>query len=440
MLYEDYQEETDEKKNPKLHKMLEQVREYCGNDKGEYDYPKLCKLLDEDISKKEADVRNTVEEEYKGNAAQPKLEDPAKQPVQGADGQQPAPAGPFDVQSVKQKIISHYARIPMTKDAIIKHLVPNDKFIEPALLKRCLVKDIKDINASQIDEYIHRIANDQKYIDKAVLRDALFQDSGLNKDARNLNFEDQIDQVYSDIDIEQKNAIDKLQLAQGCKYLGLNLSQNELDELFAKYKHRDSQFMDRNGFSRLLKYEYCKDISKDRIVQDRFEGLIPMIDPHRKGMITVDQLRYLFAKVDTVPAPEELDALMKACDEYGKTDKDHEASASLDKLQKLITHSNLEFTEDKEHLNNAVIKIRSKLYSNITEQYNGFKFMPSNYVSSFSEAIYQTAGHHWPTAAFRPQLSDCRTYYTNIGQPTSGEVRPQQRVGYLLSAFQIRQD
>lgn len=450
MLYDDYKEETDEKKNPRLHRMLDQVKEYAGESQGMYDYVKLCKLLDEDIEAKEKNIRFEVEKEYGEKALLPsaELEKPLEGKPEGTpaalgpDGKPISPsANPLDHLSIKQQIISHYARIPMSKDAIIKHLVPNGRFIEPEQLKRCLFKDIKEIDKTALEEYVQKIGDNQKFIEKATLRDALFQDGTNKNDLKNLNFEDQIDQVYSDIDIEQKNAINKNQLEQGCKYLGLNLSQKEVDTLFSKYKHRDAAFMDRNGFSRLVKYEYCKEISKDRIVQDRLEELMPHVDPHRKGRISQDQLRFLFSKINSVPTPGELDALMKACEDdvaAADKDKDYSATANVQKLTHLVCHADLQFLPEKEDLNNGIVKIRSKMYSNISEQYNGFKFMPSNYVSSFSEDMYQTNSKRWPTSTLRPQLADCRSYYTNLSPPTSGEVRLQQKVAYTNLVLKIR--
>lgn len=424
MLYDDYEQDTDPKTNPSLHKMMDQVKEFCGDDKGNYDFIKLCSLLGEDVEKKENSARMKVETEYAQQTLPPALTE-TMQDKKSTDPIKPSEPAVQDL-SIKQAIRKHYSLIPMSKDAIIKHLVPNDKFISTDDFRKTVIKDVKNVNQTALSDYILELAGEHKIIEKKTLRDSLFPDLAQGKDPRSINFEEQIDQVFSDLDIEQKNAIDKNKMTLGCKSLGLNLSPAELDTLFNQFKHHDSVFMDRNGFSKMVKYEYCQDISKNRIVSDRFDQLMPFIDPHRKGKVNEDQLRYLFAKLETVPTPEEIRALMIVCDAENR--EGGSGKISISKLREFVLQSRLSFDPRKEDLNNALIKIRSRLSTNLLEQYNCFKFMPSNYISSFTEDLYLSSNKCWPSSVFRPQLADSRTYYTNLDPPNSSEVRPQQKV------------
>lgn len=425
MLYDDYEQDTDPKTNPSLQKMMDQVKEYCGDDKSNYDYIKLCSLLGEDVEKKESTTRFEVEKEYAQQTLPPSLTD-AEHEKKITEGAKPSePAVTKDL-TLKQAIRRHYSLIPMTKDAIIKHLVPNDRFVNIDDFRKTINKDMKTVDPAELTNYIHELAGENKMIEMKTLRDSLFPDLVTGKDLKSVGFEEQIDQVFSDLDIEQKNAIDKVKMTLGCKSLGLNLSPAELEKLFNQFKHHDSMFMDRNGFSRMVKYEYCKDISKNRLVIDRLDHLIPLIDPHRKGKINEDQLRCLFAKLGAVPTPEEIKAILIVCDVENK--EGASAKVSIQKLRELVSQSIITFDPRKEDLNNALVKIRSKLSTNLLEQYNGFKFMPSNYMSSFTEDLYLSSNACWPTSVLKPQLADSRSYYTNLEAPNSGEVRQQQRV------------
>ena len=111
----------------------------------------------------------------------------------------------------------------------------------------------------------------------------------------------------------------------------------------------------------------------------------------------------------------ELKALTVYC---GKTDK---TGVDTGRLSKAISNGPDRFTPEQEQLGNALVKIRSSLQTNLSDQYNSFKFMPNNYFQSFTEEIYLESASHLPTSTLKPSLGDSKFYYNNLYPPMVGQ-------------------
>jgi Ca2+-binding EF-hand superfamily protein len=444
MLRKDIGDEVDEKNDPKFKALLENIVGYCGVPENELDYAKLCLLIKDDVQKKEQTVRFEQEQVMATQSAiQAQSESKANLLADGPKDSQtiqsPLPSLAHQAElsslSIRQQIVAHYSRIPLTKEEILKRLVPNDAFANLANLEKTIKSDIKDINAADLITYLKSMVGEKPDITKQQLRDALFQETQIKKQPHEVDIDDHVDMVFAELDLEQKNALTKYQVGLGCKYLGLNLSEGEVERLFNQYKHRDSVFMDVKGFSRLVKYEYFKDISKDRLVADRLKELLKYVDPRGVRRINETQLRYLFTKLGVLPTEGEIRAILNECDMIRHEQKELDQTISLDKLTGLVTHISPVLNSDKEDLINGLIKIRSNLYLNVADQFQSFKYMPRNYVSSFSEDLFLNGGQHLPTSVFRPQLSDTKQFYTNLFSPsTTAEVPVQAKIPKFLRA------
>jgi Ca2+-binding EF-hand superfamily protein len=435
MLRKDIGDEVDEKNDPKFKALLENILGYCGEPENKMDYVKLCLLAKDDVQKQEEKVRFEHEQvmatqsaiiaqsESKANLLQDGLKD-------SQIGQSPLPSMAANQDSsqltIRQQIVAHYSRIPFTKEEILKRLIPNDAFANLANLEKIIMSDIKDINQAEMVTYFKTIAGEKSEITKQQMRDALFQEAQIKKQPHEVNIDDHIDVVFAELDLEQKNALNKFQVGQGCKYLGLNLSEAEVERLFNQYKHRDSVFMDVKGFSRLVKYEYFKDISKDRLVADRLNEVIRLVDPRGVRRINETQLRALFSKLGAIPTDLEVKAILSECDMIRSDQKDLDHTINLDKLSNLVTHISPIFNTEREDLINGLIKIRSNLYLNVSDQFQGFKFMPRNYVASFSDDLYMNGNQNLPTSVFKPILADTKSYYVNLFSPSTTSDAPLQ--------------
>lgn len=417
----------DEKNAASFKAMVNNVKAYCGDDKDMLDYVKLCKLLEEDIQKQEEKIRFEQEQvmatqsaimaqsESKINLLQDQKDKP-----QGAS---PSPAGgqaaptPASDMSLRQQIVAHYSKIKFTKEQILKRLVPNDSFASLSNLEKTIRSDIKEIPQADLLAFIKSIAGEKPEVTKVQLKDALFQETKINKDSKEITIDDHIDMVFHEIDLEQKNALTKYQLALGCKYLGLNLSEGEIEKMFRQYKHPDAAFMDLKGFSKLVKYQYFKDISKDKIVQDRLEKVLRSIDHKGSRYINEAQLRAIFSSINRIPNDQEIKAIFIECDPRKSDNGDN--IISVDKLSGMVCRVSPALEKNNEDLINGLIKIRSGLDLTVADQFKGFKDMPLNYVVSFSDDLFTHSNQHLPTSVFRPLLSDTKSYYLNLFSPST---------------------
>jgi Ca2+-binding EF-hand superfamily protein len=435
MLKKDIGDEVDEVKDPKFKALLENIIGYCGLPENNLDYKKLCLLVKDDILKKEEMARFEHEHVLATQSAiQAQSESKANLIQEGNKDSQsgPSPLPTLAAQpdpsafTMRQLIVAHYSRIPFTKEQILKRLIPNDAFCNISILEKTIKSDIKEINQAELITFIKSIAGDKSEISKQQMKEVLFQEAQIKKQPHEISIDDHIDMVFAELDLEQKNALTKYQVSIGCKYLGLNLSEGEIERLFNQYKHRDSVFMDVKGFSRLVKYEYFKDISKDRVVADRLNEVLQLIDPRGTRRINETQLRSLFSKLGVIPTENEVKEIVSVCRMNKLETKELDSPISLDKLSSLVTHISPILSSEKEDLINGLIKIRSSLYLNVADQYQGFKYMPRNYVASFSEDLYLNGNQHLPTTTLKPILGDTKSHYVNLFSPSTTSDAPLQ--------------
>lgn len=72
------------------------------------------------------------------------------------------------------------------------------------------------------------------------------------------------------MDINQNGSINKQELKLGCKKLGLNLNDEEVNQLFDSFKGDDgSQNLNKKEFAELIGYKFRNDLVKPATVIDR---------------------------------------------------------------------------------------------------------------------------------------------------------------------------
>lgn len=72
------------------------------------------------------------------------------------------------------------------------------------------------------------------------------------------------------MDINQNGSINKQELKLGCKKLGLNLNDEEVNQLFDSFKGDDgSQNLNKKEFAELIGYKFRNDLVKPAMVIDR---------------------------------------------------------------------------------------------------------------------------------------------------------------------------
>lgn len=316
----------------------------------------------------------------------------------------------FTVAPVKQQILGYYYKIPFYREQIIEHLMPGVNELESTKILNKLHTDIKDIPVKDLEEFLKPITVN-RMVNKIKLRDLLFDMGASAIDTRTMSTDQQIEQFFNELDVQNKSTLSSQQVMLGFKYLGLNKSQHEIDVLYNDFK-KDNPMMTKADFYRMVKHEFSKDIVKDRVLKERLMPIVARADPWNDNELSNAQIQYIFTQAGAPLTEFELDAVANYC---GKTPK---YGVEVSRLVRTIVSGTNVFTPEQEQLGNALVKIRSALQLKVGDQYLSFKFMPSNYVSSFTEECYLNTPAHLPTAALRPTLGDGKFYYTNMLPPT----------------------
>ena len=413
---------------------LNNAKAYAGNNQNMIDYERLWNIRNEDVDSKENQVRFDVEKEYETKAMPLMVPPPIIIPgVNSNNSSMPSEsvanalaAGLPQMTSgsgaqtssayIKQRIVSNYLTANFTRERIIEHLMPNATEMSVAKIAKVVKEDIKELDERAVETFLMTGANDKKNISKAMLRDLLFENAGDKRDLHAMPFEDQIDQVFTDLDMENKNAISATQVGQGLKNIGINKSSAEVGQLFNDFKKPTSMFLDRNDFSRLVKYEFSKDIVKAGLLRPKLRDIVEKANPFKTSFLTEQQLKFVYKQAGSAqPSQEEIQALMSYCK------SSEQAGVDSEKFVETVVSGPSKFAPEQDKLAAAILRLRSELCFNVAEQYNSFKYMPSNFTASFTEEAYISQPSHLPTATLRPTLGDSKGYYSNLYPPLAGQ-------------------
>ena len=283
---------------------VQELKKYGGQN-GMINYEKLWSLLSQDLVEKKRQVTFRIENVEGQNALPPNisaglpqqanpavsiLADSSSSTVVQQLNLQNSILG-ISVQPIKQQILGHYSKIPLNRERLIEHLMPGVSEIEINRLVNTVHNDMKELNNKDLQDLFKGALGDKKLITKSKLRDLLFDEYNVRGDGRSLSAEDQIGLVFNDLDLQGKSTITSQQLMQGCKHLGLNKSQFEIDQLFNDFKARDSQALSKPDFFRLIKHEFSKDIVHERVIKERLLPILDKADPFKSNELSDDQIK-----------------------------------------------------------------------------------------------------------------------------------------------------
>jgi Ca2+-binding EF-hand superfamily protein len=223
------------------------------------------------------------------------------------------------------------------------------------------------------------------------------------------NFDQQVDTVFQLVDINQSGCINKQELKMGCKKLGLNLNDDEVNNLFESFKSKDGQqSLNKNEFIDLIGYKFRNDLVKPATVIDRLKTEISIVDIHGTGFLDSNQLTNLYNRMGLTISDDEVQGIIAEIGD-AKTEEVLE-----DKLLQAVIGKDLRFRSKE--MNRAMIKLRGASSPSLGEFINSFANMPENYFLSFTETL-QLYGQNLPTSSIAPILSNSGFYYTNLFPP-----------------------
>jgi len=109
---------------------------------------------------------------------------------------------------------------------------------------------------------------------------------------------------------------------------------------------------------------------------------------------------------------DELNALMRHCQ------ANDQMLVEADRFVQEVVDGAKSFGPDQELLSQALMKFRLGLQGTVINQFLTFRYMPQNYIASFTEELF-SAGLHLPTCTLKPELGDGKFYYKNLFPPTA---------------------
>ena len=411
ILYNDLGVELDD---PAIATQLKLTKEFGTrvDSKDEIDYMKLKDLIDGKLEKKV--VFNLSEEAgpNRGSAINPN----ANSEIQNEDA-----ASEKTNLELLDKLTTFYRTKNLTKNQFFfKFSKKNADNVEGLMFTQVVMKDVVDMKKEELKVtqlYKYLLEKQNEHQEKKI--DVLTKDFFISKFTRAFidptpvkmdgNFDQQVEQVFNLVDINQNGAINKQELKLGCKKLGLNLNDDEISNLFESFKAKDgSQNLNKKEFIDLIGYEFRNELIKPATVIDRLKTEIQIIDIDGTGYLNGDQITNLYTRMGLTVTEEEVKSIIVEIGDQ-KTSEVQE-----DKLIHAVIGKDQKFSS--QHMNKAMIKLRGASSPTLGEYINSFANMPENYFLSFSETLL-LYGRNLPSSAVAPILSGSGFYYTNLFQP-----------------------
>jgi len=194
------------------------------------------------------------------------------------------------------------------------------------------------------------------------------------------NFDEQVEQVFNLVDINQNQAINRQELKLGCKKLGLNLNDEEINGLFESFKHHDgAQTLNKQEFNDLIGYKFRNDLVKPATVIDRLKTEIQIVDVDSTGFLTEEQLKNLYQRMGLSISDDEINGIISEIgdEKSGEVYEDKLLHAVIGKDQRFKSSG----------MNRAMIKLRGASSPSLGEFINSFANMPENFFLSFTETL-----------------------------------------------------
>lgn len=268
------------------------VKSYCGKENKDLDYFKLWKLLEDDIQKKEEEVKFQVEKEFQAENAS--AQKPPVDSKPSTEPKKPLEAGLSETQknSLRNQILIFYNNSGKQNEALIDHLIPRgNSDIDVVKLTKKVKEEMKEPEENLIKEFFKSGSNQRSSITKVELKNLLFEENTKQKNLAVLKFSEQLDLVFNSIDIEKKGAIDSKLLMKGLKNLGINRTPAEVEASFNHYKKSSAAFMDKEDFARMISHEHANEISQRGAAHDKLTKLIDTVDCYRTGQLNHNQVK-----------------------------------------------------------------------------------------------------------------------------------------------------
>lgn len=212
--------------------------------------------------------------------------------------------------------------------------------------------------------------------------------------------------MFKLIDINQNELINKQELKLGCRKLGLNPNDDEIDTLFNSFKESvGANALTKQEFYDLINYKYRNDLVQPAMMLETLQDEIDVLDFNKSGYLTKELIRNLYQRMELQISEAELEGFIEEIGdrELERVEEDTFVSFIVGKTQRF----------QNPFVGRAVVKLRGAYSPGLADLINSFNNMPENYFRSFTEDLF-LEGENRPSSQIEPRMSSSKLYYTNI--------------------------
>lgn len=328
------------------------------------------------------------------------------------DTESPTKIDKTRIKELQDSIKVYYKKKKLHGDKLFKKFSADNKTVKEDKLIKTLVKDIKEIKEEDAKLLFESmLPKNSKTLEKQKFLKIIDSKPPLDITPVKFegDFEDQVESVFKLIDINQNDLINKQELKLGCRKLGLNPNDEEIENLFNSFKeHNGSNALTKVEFKNLISYKYRNDLVKPAMMLESLKDEIEMLDVYKTGYLNREQIRNLYERMGLQISEAELDGYIE---EIGDEETQR---VEEDLFVRFVISNKQKFGNPQ--VGRAVVKLRGAYSPGLADLINSFNNMPENYFRCFTEDLF-LKGENWPACQLEPKLAKSNVYYTNVFPP-----------------------
>ncbi|KAL4454267.1 hypothetical protein ABPG74_012224 [Tetrahymena malaccensis] len=209
------------------------------------------------------------------------------------------------------------------------------------------------------------------------------------------NMINDIKELFQLADRDGSGSIEKYEIENLLKWLGINARDEELDSFFKKYDKDGDKTISYKEFQIIMTQQIYSNMLNVSDIVDDIKTLFKRVDINNTNTLNKDQLSYVLATLGVVLNEEEVQSI------FNEIDQDKSGGVQLNEFISFIKRD-LKKIQGLQAC--TIIKIRSCTKPTIHELSNLFINFPQNYIFSF---LYQKIknGYNLPSLGIKPKLN-----------------------------------
>ncbi|EAS04294.2 EF hand protein (macronuclear) [Tetrahymena thermophila SB210] len=265
---------------------------------------------------------------------------------------------------------------------------------------RALVEDYEFTDCLELREFVdslspNRKINISKIREKLKLTpDMLIPDTKDDDLVLPDSMINDIKELFQLADRDGSGSIEKYEIENLLKWLGINAKDEELDQFFKKYDKDGDKTISYKEFQIIMTQQIYNNMLNVSDIIDDIKTLFKRVDINNTNTLSKDQLSHVLASLGIILSEEEVQSI------FNEIDQDKSGGVQLNEFISFIKRD-LKKIQGLQAC--TIIKIRSCTKPTIHELSNLFINFPQNYIFSF---LYQKIknGYNLPSLGIKPKI------------------------------------